>query len=229
MPKIFRPAEQERLEQIVYERKSRKAYKTRKLKEIDVYSKIKDLDGLTKGQRAFVREYVRDWNGTQAAIRAGYSEMTAHTQAWNLLKHPKVIQAINAYEKDLGTRFMVTKERVLKEMGLLAFSDLQDYVTEDGFLKVKNLKDLPPQVTRAIKKVKFERVVRTRPGSPVEISNERCEFELYDKKGALEKMGQELGMFVDRKELSGPGGVPLVPSNTTVVFDFGEETKEPGE
>lgn len=40
---------------------------------------------LTPKQLAFVREYQVDYNGTQAAIRAGYSENTARHQAYRLL------------------------------------------------------------------------------------------------------------------------------------------------
>jgi phage terminase small subunit len=39
---------------------------------------------------AFVREYLVDFNATQAAIRAGYSKKTAGSQAHELLKRPDI-------------------------------------------------------------------------------------------------------------------------------------------
>ena len=39
-------------------------------------------------QRRFVAEYLVDCNGTQAAIRAGYSRKTANEQAADLLAKP---------------------------------------------------------------------------------------------------------------------------------------------
>lgn len=45
---------------------------------------------LTNKQLAFCREYVIDSNGKQAAIRAGYSEHTAESQASRLLSNVKV-------------------------------------------------------------------------------------------------------------------------------------------
>ena len=36
---------------------------------------------LTNKQRRFCEEYVIDWNGTRAAIAAGYSEKSAREQA----------------------------------------------------------------------------------------------------------------------------------------------------
>jgi phage terminase small subunit len=43
---------------------------------------------LTDKQAAFCREYLIDLNGTQAAIRAGYSEKTAKDIAAENLQNP---------------------------------------------------------------------------------------------------------------------------------------------
>lgn len=45
---------------------------------------------LTPKQAAFVREYQVDLNATQAAIRAGYAEASAHVTGSQLLRLPKV-------------------------------------------------------------------------------------------------------------------------------------------
>jgi phage terminase small subunit len=45
---------------------------------------------LTDKQAAFAREYVKDFNGTQAAIRAGYSPKSARVQAVGLLAKPNI-------------------------------------------------------------------------------------------------------------------------------------------
>ena len=179
---------------------------------------------LTIRQKEFVAEYVKDFNGVRAAMRAGYSENGAGVNACRLLKMDKVIRLIEQHEKDLTTRFINTKERVLKEMSLIAFSDLQDYLTPDGRLAIRNLNELPPQITRAIKKVKFNKTFKVvgKKNEKQEIIDEHCEFELYDKKSALEAMGKELGMFIEKKEVTGKDGQPLVPQGSTkIVFDFG--------
>ena len=43
------------------------------------------MASLNPKQRRFVAEYLKDQNGTQAAIRAGYSKKTANEQASQLL------------------------------------------------------------------------------------------------------------------------------------------------
>ena len=52
----------------------------------------------------FVDEYLVDLNGTQAAIRAGYSEKTAAQQASRLLRNVKVQQAIATRQRELAER-----------------------------------------------------------------------------------------------------------------------------
>lgn len=52
------------------------------------------MDNLTDKQRRFCEEYVVDWNATQAAIRAGYSENTAKEMGYENLTKPHIAQYI---------------------------------------------------------------------------------------------------------------------------------------
>ena len=45
---------------------------------------------MNEKQKRFCEEYLIDCNATQAAIRAGYSEKTAGSQAFDLLKKPEI-------------------------------------------------------------------------------------------------------------------------------------------
>lgn len=56
----------------------------------------RDAEGYTPKERLFIAEIQRDWNGTQAAIRAGYSEASAKDIAYELLRKPKIIDKICA-------------------------------------------------------------------------------------------------------------------------------------
>lgn len=177
---------------------------------------------LNKRQKLFIREYIKDYNALAATVRAGYSEISAPYQSYFLMKNKKVQLAIEKWEKFLANRFINTKERVLKEMSILAFSDIQDYLDVDGNLKIWS--ELPSQVTRAIKKLKIKTTKRIEKGTNDEIQFKEVEFELYDKKAALDQMGRELGLFKEKKELTGADGTPLIPNGpTTIIFDFGEE------
>ena len=57
---------------------------------------------LNPRQQRFVDQYIIDLNGTQAAIRAGYSPRTANEQASRLLAHANVRAAVDARTKVLA-------------------------------------------------------------------------------------------------------------------------------
>jgi phage terminase small subunit len=68
---------------------------------------------LTARQETFVGEYLKDLNGTQAAIRAGYSEDTATQQASRLLTNVKVAAAVREAMDDRAQRTQITQDDVL--------------------------------------------------------------------------------------------------------------------
>lgn len=59
---------------------------------------------LTPKQQRFVDEYLIDLNGTQASIRAGYSEKTAYSIGSENLKKPDIQQAIAVRQKELAEK-----------------------------------------------------------------------------------------------------------------------------
>lgn len=64
----------------------------------------------------FAREYVKDYNATQAAIRAGYSEKTASSQGSRLLKNPKVLELIKENQKALVESSCLSEEKIIIEL-----------------------------------------------------------------------------------------------------------------
>lgn len=69
-------------------------------------------EGLSPKRRAFAREYCIDSNGTQAAIRAGYSERSATSQASQLLDDPAVQAEIALLQKDAAAAQDVSLSRL---------------------------------------------------------------------------------------------------------------------
>ena len=63
----------------------------------------------------FVDEYLIDLNGTQSAIRAGYSPKTAMQQASRLLRNVKVQHALAARQKQLSDKRLWDAERLIDE------------------------------------------------------------------------------------------------------------------
>jgi len=71
---------------------------------------------MTPKQAAFVREYLIDRNGTQAAIRAGYAKNSADVTACKLLINPKVKAAVAKGTEEHAERCAVTLESLTDEL-----------------------------------------------------------------------------------------------------------------
>ena len=72
-------------------------------------------DGLTIKQDRYTREYVKDGNGTRAAIAAGYSRGVAHVQSTENLKKPKIAEAIKVLRKRQAERLDISREKMLND------------------------------------------------------------------------------------------------------------------
>ena len=71
---------------------------------------------LTAKQQSFVYEYLIDLNGTQAAIRAGYSKKTAQQIATENLSKPLIQGAITKAQEERARRVQVTADDVLRDL-----------------------------------------------------------------------------------------------------------------
>lgn len=71
------------------------------------------MGSLNAKQEAFCREYIIDLNGTQAAIRAGYSEKTAQEQSSRLLSNVKVSDRVAELKRERSSRVQIDADWVL--------------------------------------------------------------------------------------------------------------------
>ena len=71
---------------------------------------------LTPRQARFVKEYLVDLNGTQAAIRAGYAVSGADVQAVRLLGNARVKAAVDAGAATQHAQLDLTAQKVLTEL-----------------------------------------------------------------------------------------------------------------
>ena len=90
---------------------------------------------MTPRQAQFVREYLIDLNGTQAAIRAGYSAKTATSAAERLLRNVDVLRAVQEAGAARAERTQINADWVLTRLDQESTADLADLYTESGALK----------------------------------------------------------------------------------------------
>lgn len=91
---------------------------------------------LNDRQKRFCEEYLIDRNATQAAIRAGYSEKTAHSIGNENLKKPEIEKYITELKEKQSKRTEITADKVLRELGMMAFSEVETITSKD---KIKAL------------------------------------------------------------------------------------------
>jgi phage terminase small subunit len=152
---------------------------------------------LTPKQRLFVREYLRDLNVTQAAIRAGYSKASASAIGQETLQNPSVREAIDAAIAARELRVEAKADDVLRELLTLAQIDIRDAYDEHG--RLLPIQDMPEHVARAISSVKVFEEWDGPPGERTQVGEVR-EVKFFSKEKALELIGKHLKMFTDKVE-----------------------------
>ncbi len=93
---------------------------------------------LTAKQWAFVREYLVDCNGTQAAIRAGYSPKTANEQASRMLANVNIRAAVEEGQKMLARQTETEAEWVRRRLKEEA-DDHSEFATHAGRIRALEL------------------------------------------------------------------------------------------
>lgn len=156
--------------------------------------------GLSPRVELFCQEYVVDRNGTQAAIRTGYSPKTAQVQASRLLSNAKVRARINELLEEKSKRTQITSDTVLRELLRIATVDIGEAFDEAGWLK--RLSDIPEDVRRAIAGIEVQEIFQG-DGDEKHIIGIARKVKLSDKIRALELLGKYLKLFTDKVEHSG--------------------------
>ena len=169
-----------------------------------------------KKHERFCREYVIDHNGTQAAIRAEYSEKTAKEQASRLLTNGNILARVEELDQAKTDELEITQERILKEYAKLAFTNSDDLMlyTDEYIISEPETDETPAvykKVSRAYLKP-HDDLTENQKGVVQEIRETQTgiAIKLYDKKSALDSLAKIKGMFVDKHEVTGKDGEPLV-------------------
>ncbi|WP_245671856.1 terminase small subunit [Desulfuribacillus stibiiarsenatis] len=105
---------------------TKKEVQPRKIIEQEI-SKLEDA-GLTEKQRLFCLYYIKSFNATMAAIKAGYSKDTAHVIGHENLRKPKIANEIRRLKGTMHQDIFVDAMDVLNKYIKIAFADITDYV-----------------------------------------------------------------------------------------------------
>ena len=161
---------------------------------------------LNEKQKRFCREYLIDYNGTQAAIRAGYSAESARNQSSRMMTNDDIRDFIFELQDRRSRRLDVSADRVILELSRVAFSDPADFYDENG-----NLLSIPNIPEDARKSLSGLEVTEEYEG----FGRERVpagftkKIKRWDKVKALELLGKHLKMFTEKHEHTGKDDGPI--------------------
>jgi len=141
---------------------------------------------LTPQQQIFINEYLDHFDIKRAADEAGYID-----GYYEMIATPVVQTALaEAIKKRIG-KGEVSEEKVLIELGKIAFTSMNDFVSWDNNgVKVKDSKTLSEELASCVQEINI---------SPTG----RMKIKLYDKKPALELLTRIFGMLKDKVEHTG--------------------------
>lgn len=115
-------------------------------------------------------------------------------------------EEISRIQKPRLDKLEITAERVLRELALLGFSNMLDYMTvnEEGSADI-DLSELTRDQAAAIQEISVDMTGGSGDGKRELVP--RMKFKLANKRDSLELLGKNLKLFTDKVELSGSIGL----------------------
>jgi len=140
---------------------------------------------LTAKQEEFCRQYLIDLNGTQAAIRAGYSPKTARQIADENLSKPDIQAKIIELGKDRQARTEIAGDTILKRFDRIASFRLTDILDFDGnFVTYKPIREWQEAALEAVTAIKVS------PDGTIEV-------KVSSKQAAQDSLAKALGLYTE--------------------------------
>lgn len=154
------------------------------------------MEKMSVKQKRFCDEYLIDLNATQAAIRAGYKEKYAHTNAPKLLQNTTIKEYIEKRMAEKEDQLIAKQDEVLKYLTAVMRRELMEHVVitvseEHSYYAL----DEDGKMRKRTDKVEKEKVVQI----PARLSD--------SNKGA-ELLGKRYRLFTDSVDMN--GAIPVV-------------------
>lgn len=156
---------------------------------------------LTPKRKRFVSEYLANgFNATKAAISAGYSKKTAHSQGPRLLEDVEIKAALaNRAEKALA-KIDFSVDRTLEYVARMAFFDPKDLFEDDGSLKL--IRDISPEARTVIAGLEVSEIFEGQDEQKTAIGLMK-KVKLSDRKGALDMLMRYHSLYNDKVQIPG--------------------------
>lgn len=163
---------------------------------------------LTDKQELFAREFIKDLNATQAAIRAGYSEKSSRNQGARMMANDDILTRIAELKADRNEEVGVDAAYVLKRLVEIDQMDVLDILLANG--ELKPIKDWPKTWRTTLSGMDVTEIAGDAPGLLKKI-------KWPDKVKNLELLGKHVDVQAFKEniktEVTGANGGPIVTAD----------------
>jgi len=151
------------------------------------------IGALSAKRQKFVFEYVKDFNASAAARRAGYAEKSARKTAWEIMRCPKVKAAIEAH---LG-EYAMTAAECVKHLADWGRGTVEPFIDDQGAIDLTS--ESARQNIKLVKKItQTSRVTANEDGELV--TEVKRSIELHDAKDAVKETLRLHGKLTEKVE-----------------------------
>lgn len=137
--------------------------------------------------KRFAEEYIKDFNASAAARRAGYSKRSSRERGHALLNHSDVQGYLGKLINDIQERNELEVDDLVQELKKMAFADMGDFFDEEG--QILPIHDIPKEA-RAALEIYQDDFTPLKYGSKV-----NRKVKLNSKLDAIEKLMRYLGAY----------------------------------
>lgn len=153
-------------------------------------------------QKEFGKQFVIDFNATQAAIRAGYSKKTAKQIGSRLLTNVDIQNFLHELSKPIiaaaEANYGITLEAVQKQYQRFVFQDIRKYYNEDNTLK--NIHDLDDDAAATLAGIEVDEIKEFDPDSQsMKIIGFTKKIKRWDAPKALDGLVKLMGYAAAQK------------------------------
>lgn len=150
-------------------------------------------EGLTPKQESFCREYIKDFNATQAAIRAGYAASGAQSHASKLLGSTCVSARVRELVRGVAKKAKLDAELALRRAMETLNVNIYDLVSVDkyGEMKLKENEEIASHKQRQVLELKYSKSDGESGSSTI------CQVRVKDNTQALKLVFQYLKLVGD--------------------------------
>jgi phage terminase small subunit len=178
----------------------------------------------TPMQRLFIESYLVSKSITKAAIAAGCRKRSAHAVGWKWFKKADIRAEIDARFASTLDRYAVTSERIIRELALIGFGNIDDFVVvqADGSLVV-DFGTATREQMASLRSVEIDE----RPIVGAAAGVRRIKISLSDKRQALMDLAKIARMLpADRLEHSGSIDHQVKQEHTIDIEAMAPEERE---